>query len=130
MRIAVTPITVTSFGYRHAPAPEADLTYDLRRLLRDPIHQPELRELTGLYDLVADHVNRTPGAFNLATAAAVTAAQLVADTGRPVHVAIGCAGGRHRSPALARIVAGWLKLRGHPIDVRHRDIHRPVLASA
>lgn len=128
MRPPTPLIIVTSFGYRHATAPEADLTYDLRRLLRDPLHRPELRELTGMYDLVAEHVARTPGAYQLANAAAVTAHQLATDTGRSVHLAFGCAGGRHRSVALARVAAGALKLRGHLVDVRHRDVHRPVLA--
>lgn len=130
MRTSGTPIVVTSFGYRHAPAPEADLTYDVRRLLHDPLQLPELRELTGLHDQVAEHLLNTPGAYALATAAAVTAHQLARDTGGPVHVAFGCAGGRHRSVALARMLAGALKLRGHLVQVDHRDVHRPVLAPA
>lgn len=132
MRTPVTPtvVTITSFGYRHAPAPEADLIHDVRRLLHDPLQMPELRQLTGLHDQVAEHLLNTPGAYALATAAAVTVHRLVTLTGRPVHLAYGCAGGRHRSVALARMTAGALKLRGHLVDVRHRDVHRPVLATA
>ena len=39
-------------------------------------------------------------------------------------IAIGCTGGRHRSPVLARAVAEGLRGLGHRAVVRDRDIHR------
>lgn len=47
-----------------------------------------------------------------------------------VDVAIGCAGGRHRSVALADLLAVELAGLGHRAVVEHRDIGRPVLAPA
>lgn len=38
---------VSSFGYGHAPAPDAHLTFDVRHLFRDPHVSPRLRQLTG-----------------------------------------------------------------------------------
>ncbi|MBQ1163605.1 hypothetical protein KBZ21_37035 [Streptomyces sp. A73] len=47
----------------------------------------------------------------------------------PTRIAVGCAGGRHRSVVVATEVATrvW-KLRGVSVRVRHRDIPQPVIA--
>jgi UPF0042 nucleotide-binding protein len=48
---------------------------------------------------------------------------------RPVTVAVGCVGGRHRSVALANELVYTLRIFGYRATVRHRDIERPVLPS-
>lgn len=120
-------VRVTSFGYGHAPAPEADLTVDARRHLRNPHADPAMRELTGLDERVRDHVLRTPGAGTTVYAAATFARELTDYTTQPVTVAVGCVGGRHRSVALAEQIAATLNERGVPTTVTHRDVHRPVI---
>lgn len=120
-------ITVVSFGYGHAPAPEADITIDTRRRLRNPSADPRMRELTGLDDPVRLHVLGTPGAVRLVEDTADLAADLQQLTGGPVTVAIGCVGGRHRSVALAEELAGVLRRDGVKTTVEHRDVHRPVI---
>lgn len=122
------PITVLSFGYLHPwpeGAPTPDITVDLRELLADPAHVPgeRLRDMTGLDREVYRFVFDTPGAYKLMHSAyqlAVTAAQL-----KPVVLAFGCAGGRHRSVALAEQVAGLLQGVGHETVPQHLHVHLP-----
>ncbi|MEU8199320.1 RNase adapter RapZ [Microbispora amethystogenes] len=121
------PVHVTSFGYGHAPAPEADLTVDARRHLRNPHADPGMRELTGLDPAVRKHVLTTPGATTTVYAAATFARELAGTTRSPVTVAVGCVGGRHRSVALAEQIATTLRERGVTATVTHRDVHRPVI---
>lgn len=123
---------ITSFGYRHAEPPPAQITIDVRTLLRDPYVDPRMRALTGRDRAVRDHVQATPGATRLVVATAQLVAGLLDDVadakGVRVDVAIGCAGGRHRSVALADLIAVELGSLGHRTSVTHRDIRLPVLA--
>lgn len=120
------PITIVSFGFRHGEPPEADVTFDVRRSLSDPLDTP-LREMTGLDPAIRDHVCRTPGAFGIAHSLAEAGVELLSNTGRPVVLAVGCGGGRHRAPALAVLTAAML--HGVDIEIVHRDIDKPVLDS-
>lgn len=124
---------ITSFGYRHGDAPAATITLDVRTLLHDPHVDREMRVLTGTDARVRRHVLDTPGAVGLVAATASLVAQLLEDVGDPngirVDVAIGCAGGRHRSVALADVLAAQLRGLGHRSTVEHRDIDMPVLSS-
>ncbi|TQS30074.1 RNase adapter RapZ [Microbispora sp. KK1-11] len=120
-------VHVTSFGYGHGPAPEADLTVDARRHLRNPHADPAMRELTGLDEAVRQHVLTTPGAARLIHNTAVLAADLHAQTRAPVTVAVGCVGGRHRSVAISEEIAATLRSDGVKATVTHRDVHRPVI---
>ncbi|ATE53612.1 RapZ C-terminal domain-containing protein [Actinosynnema pretiosum] len=120
-------ITVLSFGYLHGPAPEAELTIDTRRFLRDParVRSAGLLDSTGLNQVVRDMVMNTPGARDAATTAADFTAALV-ESGKPAVVAVGCAGGRHRSVALAEEIAKQLReVWDYPVTVRHLHIHLP-----
>ncbi|MEU5976362.1 RNase adapter RapZ [Streptomyces sp. NPDC047315] len=126
-------LRIVSFGYGHRPAPTADITLDLRRILRNPHQDPALRELTGLDEVVLQHVLTTPGAIPLVTATAAAAAGLVT-AGVPLTVAVGCVGGRHRAVGAARAVAAMagplLKLAGAAAALEHRDVHQPLLPPA
>ncbi|MEV4383800.1 RNase adapter RapZ [Streptosporangium sp. NPDC049644] len=94
-------VTITSFGYGHSPAPEADLTIDARRNLRNPHHNPAMRQLTGLDLSVRTHVLNTPGARTLIRHTAACILALLAGTGQDVTLATGCTGDWHRSVARA-----------------------------
>lgn len=121
-------VVITSFGYGHAPAPEADLTIDARRHLRNPHADPTMRQLTDLDAVVRKHVLATPGAHQLIRHAAATAKDLLAVARQhPVTVAVGCVGGRHRSTAIAREIGAPLQAQGVAVAVEHRDVHRPVI---
>lgn len=125
---------VTSFGYGHAPPPDATLVLDTRVLLRDPHVDPTLRQMTGLDAAVRERVMATPGAESLVTNTVDTVLALLAEAGNPrgvrVDVAVGCVGGRHRSVALAAEVAARLRAAGVGVDVVHRDVDLPVLMRA
>lgn len=127
--MAPVAITVTSFGYGHSSAPEADLTVDARRRLRDPHVDPAMRQLTGHDEVVRNRVLATPGAEVLALNIVATAWDFYRHTGQPITIAIGCAGGRHRSVVLAETIGDELRAYGIAAVVTHRDVDKPVLAS-
>jgi UPF0042 nucleotide-binding protein len=127
------PVTVLSFGYLHPPTPEldtVDITLDLRRLLADPAHVPgaDMLDRTGLDEDVSRFVFATPGAVELAS----TTARLVRSMARlkPVTAAFGCAGGRHRSVALASDLALLLAFAEVDVTVRHLHVHLPRVLTA
>lgn len=119
---------ITSFGYGHGPAPEADITLDVRKSLRNPHDDPNMRQLTGLDQAVHEHVLDTPGVWHLIRNLSAVVEDLL-DAAETVHVAIGCVGGRHRSVAIAEEVAAQIR-RSMAVRVEHRDIDKPVLKSA
>lgn len=121
-------VTITSFGYLHGEPPRADLPVDLRVSYRDPHVDPALRELTAADPRVQAAVLATPGV--LALVSALTAAVRDLLRGGPVTVAVGCAGGRHRSSVVADQVAARLRVEGIAVTVVHRDIGEPVVARA
>lgn len=122
-------VNIESFGYGHAPAPEADITLDTRRRFRNPHADPAMREKTGLDPAVRQHVMDTPGVRDLVCTSADLALAL-ADAGpldRPVTVAVGCVGGRHRSVAIADAIADRLTRSGIEVTLNHRDVDKPVI---
>ncbi|MBB4702295.1 RapZ C-terminal domain-containing protein [Sphaerisporangium siamense] len=115
-----------SFGYGHAPAPEADLTIDARRLFRNRCDDPAMRHATGLDADVRDHVMATPG-IGSTIAAAIHYAIGLASCGLDCTIAAGCAGGRRRSVVLAAEIARGLRDCGVAVQLTHRDVHSPVI---
>ncbi|WP_262703816.1 MULTISPECIES: RapZ C-terminal domain-containing protein [Streptomyces] len=121
----MTTVTFLSFGYAQpGHPPTAEVTYDLRILLRNLHHDPRLAEMTGLDQAVYEHVMATPGAQRLAHHAAATARDAMEDTGRAIVIAFGCIGGRHRSVALARRTHQLLHDAGIPAETEHCDVDR------
>lgn len=127
-----THCVITSFGVLHAPAPEGDaVAVDLRTALRNPHHDPNMRELTGLDEPVSEHVLATPGAEQIITdtvtrvTAILTAYRHTSTRRCDVHVY--CQGGRHRSVAVAEAVAARLTDLGFGVEIEHRDITKPVI---
>jgi UPF0042 nucleotide-binding protein len=112
-----------SFGFLHGSPPPADLTFDVRRWLRDPAAAEGILDLDGRDPRVQHIVCRTEGAV----AAICHITRMVADfpAGRDCTVAIGCAGGRHRSVALIMLAATLLIMLGMAVELEHRDVHRP-----
>ena len=120
-------VTVISFGYGHDTPPQADVTVDARRLLHDPHIDPTMRALTGLDEPVRRHVLGTPGATAWVEHEAAAVRALLTHVGRPVTVAFGCMGGRHRSVAMASECARILTTAGFKVQVEHRDVTKPVI---
>lgn len=123
-------VQITSFGYLHAEAPEAEITIDLRHHFRDPHVSPELRHLTAEDEAVREAVRSTPGIMPLVFAVAVAAESYLAgpsSAGRPVRVAVGCAGGRHRAASVAMELRDVLVAADVVASVSHRDIEEDVV---
>jgi RNase adaptor protein for sRNA GlmZ degradation len=129
----MTEIRITSFGYLHGTAPEADIALDLRRHFRDPHVSPELRHMTAEDEEVQTAVKRTPGIGDVVRG---VVGMTVGYLGGPakvdtVTIAVGCAGGRHRAAVVAEEIARRLRyvysVNGDGVDVVHRDLHRPVV---
>ncbi|TLQ38880.1 hypothetical protein FEF34_40290 [Streptomyces marianii] len=125
---APAAVELISFGYLHSLAPEADLVIDMRRHFRDPHVTPGLRELTADHELVMRAVFDTDGVPELAVAirAAVDAFRAGPSAGT-VRVAVGCAGGRHRSAAMVNYLEMQYRGDGIKASKEHRDIHLPVV---
>lgn len=121
-------VEITSFGYLHDPAPEADLIVDLRHHFRDPHVNPNMRFSTADDQPVVDAVLGTSGIRQLVSGLVTVATAMGAGPGDPpVTLAIGCAGGRHRAPVVARTVAAELSSGGFYVTTIHRDLHKPVV---
>jgi RNase adaptor protein for sRNA GlmZ degradation len=120
-------VTITSFGYIHAAPPAAHVIIDVRHHFRDPHLDPALRDLDASDGRVYAVVLETPGVFDLVMAAASAAAAFLSGpVPGPACVAIGCAGGRHRAPAIA--IATSLVLADWGITACVGHITRPVVA--
>lgn len=122
-------IRIVSFGYGHGTPPVAEFTYDLRAQLRNPFHDQELKNLTGLDQPVYDHVLNTAGAERWAFNAVALALGLIEDTAPSAEVVIawGCVGGRHRSVGLARRSHEILTAAGYDVVLEHRDVDKALL---
>ncbi|WP_035800537.1 RapZ C-terminal domain-containing protein [Kitasatospora mediocidica] len=125
-------VEILSFGYLHGEPPTAHIVLDLRHHFRDPHISPELRHLTAHDQAVRDTVAATPGIAELvrATAAAVAAYRLgPSATARPLIVATGCAGGRHRAASVALELQLLLSSAEFDlsVSVAHRDLAKPVV---
>jgi hypothetical protein len=117
-------IMITSFGYGHGPAPFAHLIVDVRHHFRDPA----LRHLTATDERVVRAVLETPGVPALVRSIVLAVSAFLAGPGGgPVVVAIGCVGGRHRSPVIAADVTQMLQHAGIRPSLGHRDMGRPVI---
>ncbi|MFJ4637558.1 ATPase [Streptomyces hygroscopicus] len=127
----MTTVEIVSFGFGHGAPPEAHLTLDLRQHFRDPHVNPALRYMTAEDRAVRQAVLGTAGVRPLLRAS-VRAVQAFAagPSGGRIVVAVGCVGGRHRSATVAHCLARRLRRRGLEVELRHRDLWRPVLERA
>lgn len=119
-------ICIISFGYLHQDAPEgAHLVVDLRHHFRDPA--PALVDLSFPDERVRDRVLATPGIGLLTDASVLAADAFAAGPGTDdVVLAVGCAGGQHRAPTVASEVCERLRIRGHSVDLVHRDLRENI----
>jgi UPF0042 nucleotide-binding protein len=119
--------TLTSFGYKHGLPLDTDLVIDCR-FLPNPHWVDELRPLTGLDAPVREYVLGQPitDEFlqHLDAMLALLLPAYVAEGKSYLTIAFGCTGGRHRSVAIAEVVAAALREKGFDLRVAHRDVDR------
>jgi len=120
-------IAIVSFGYKYGQPVGLDLVLDVR-FIPNPFFVPELRPLTGLDPRVKEYVMGH-----------AEAQRFIDEVGRllefllPLYqregksyltIGLGCTGGRHRSPVLARQLQSRLATAGFESNVRDHDIAR------
>lgn len=121
-------VNVVSFGFKYGLPMEADLVFDVR-FLPNPYYIDELRPQTGLDQGVADYVLQSKQAQGylprLEELLAYSLPLYVEEGKTSLVIAVGCTGGRHRSVAVAHVLAEFLRSRcGCPVTENHRDMAR------
>ncbi|PXA67668.1 RNase adapter RapZ [Cryobacterium arcticum] len=121
-------LTVMSFGFKYGLPTDVDMVADAR-FLPNPFWIPELRPHTGLDPEVAEYVLGQEGAREFIDAYAAAVRPVLAgyqrENKRHATIAIGCTGGKHRSVAMARELAGLLQeFPGVAVSLKHRDLGR------
>jgi len=120
-------ISIVSFGYKYGLPVGMDLVLDVR-FIPNPFFVAELRPLTGLDAAVREYVMAQPEARRF-----VDEVGSLFDFLMPLYqregksyltVGLGCTGGRHRAPVLARELKEYLKRAGYEANVRDNDIAR------
>ncbi|MDP9346521.1 MAG: RNase adapter RapZ [Actinomycetota bacterium] len=117
-----------SFGFKHGPARDADIIFDVR-FLPNPHYEPELRPLTGHDQRVVDHIGRDGRLEELLghiePLLDFLLPQYISEGKAHLSIAIGCTGGRHRSVAIAEHLSRRWKERDDVfVEINHRDIAR------
>jgi len=120
-------IAVVSFGYKYGQPVGLDLVLDVR-FIPNPFFIAELRPLTGLDARVAEYVMAQPEARRF-----IDEIERLLEFLLPLYrregksyltIGLGCTGGRHRSPVLARELRERLAQAGFEAVVRDHDIVR------
>src|SRR3954451_15274016 len=121
-------VTFQSFGFKHGPPRDADLTFDVR-FLPNPHWEAKLRPLTGTHPEIVEYVNREGrlDAFyeRLIPLLEFLLPQYLKEGKAHLMVAIGCTGGRHRSVVIAEELARRYQ-ENHDVFVEsvHRDLDK------
>ena len=121
-------VTFQSFGFKHGPPRDADLTFDCR-FLPNPHWEAELRPLTGHDRRVVEFIEREGGLSDLYARLFplldYLIPQYLGEGKAHLMVAIGCTGGRHRSVVIAEDLATRYRERDDVfIEVVHRDVDK------
>ena len=120
-------VSVSSFGYKYGLPLEADLVLDVR-FLPNPYYVESLRRKTGMDAEVYDYVfsfPQTEGYMKRLKDLLSYTLPLYAEEGKTVLViAVGCTGGHHRSVAVTRALAEYIRGLGYQVSENHRDMTR------
>jgi UPF0042 nucleotide-binding protein len=118
-------LTIFSFGFKYGIPAEADLVFDVR-FIRNPFFEEGLKQLTGLDEPVRDFVLERPETASFLKVFLPFLTFMVplyrADGRAYLTIAIGCTGGQHRSPVIARAAAAALAGPELRVTLRDRDI--------
>lgn len=118
-------LSVISFGYSLGIPRDADIVLDVR-FLPNPFYVKELKGLSGLDARVQQYVLSSAEAQEFLLKITELLQYLLPLYRREgktrLTVAIGCTGGKHRSPAVAQRLGEILKERGQDVIITHRDL--------
>lgn len=120
-------ISIVSFGYKYGAPVGMDLLLDVR-FIPNPFFVPELRLLTGLDSRVRDYVMAQKDARKFIEEVGRLLEFLIPAYRREAKsyltIGLGCTGGRHRAPVLARALQERLRKSGFDVEVRDQDLAR------
>ena len=120
-------VNVVSFGYKYGIPIEADLVLDVR-FLPNPFYIDELRHTCGLDQEVYDFVfqfQQTQDFMKYLERLIAFLLPLYNEEGKSVLViAVGCTGGQHRSVAVTKALAEFIRRKGYQASESHRDMTR------
>jgi UPF0042 nucleotide-binding protein len=120
-------VALVSFGYKYGHPVGLDLILDVR-FIPNPFFVSELRQLTGIDAPVHEYVMRYLESRRFVDEVARLLEFLIPLYQREgksyLTIGLGCTGGRHRSPVLARELKERLAQMGLATQVRDHDIER------
>ena len=120
-------VSVISFGFKYGIPIEADLVFDVR-FLPNPYYLAELRGQTGLDEGVRNFVFGYQQSLDFLNKAEDLIGFLlphyVEEGKTALVIAIGCTGGQHRSVAITRALADFIRQKGYNATENHRDMTR------
>ena len=120
-------VNVVSFGFKYGIPIEADLVFDVR-FLPNPYYIAELRHQTGLDEPVRSFVfnyqQTREFMIHLENLMSFLLPKYVAEGKTVLVIGIGCTGGQHRSVAITRALAEFIRQKGYQASENHRDMTR------
>lgn len=120
-------VSVISFGFKYGIPIEADLVFDVR-FLPNPYYLAELRDQTGLDEGVRNFIFGYQQTLDFLSKVEDLIAFLlphyVQEGKSALVIAVGCTGGRHRSVAITRALAEFIRQKGYNAAENHRDMTR------
>ena len=116
---------VMSFGFKRGLPRQADLVVDVR-FLPNPFYIETLCRQSGLDEDVRVFVMEHPTTKEFMSRWTEMLDFLIPhyreEGKRRLVIAVGCTGGQHRSVAIAEAIGAWLKEKGLPTEINHRDL--------
>ena len=120
-------VSVISFGFKYGIPLEADLVFDVR-CLPNPYYIAELRHQTGLdagvRDFVFGYQQTRDLMAHLESLLSFLLPLYVEEGKTALVIAVGCTGGHHRSVAVTRALADFIRQKGYNASESHRDMTR------
>lgn len=120
-------VSVISFGFKYGIPLEADLVFDVR-FLPNPYYIAELRDRTGLEEGVREFVfgyqQTRDFVRHLENLISFLLPLYVEEGKTALVIGIGCTGGHHRSVAVTRALADFIRQKGYNAAENHRDMTR------
>ena len=116
---------IMSFGFKRGLPRQADLVADVR-FLPNPFYIDSLCRHSGLDEDVRKFVMEHPTTQEFMRRYTEMLDFLIPhyreEGKRRLVIAVGCTGGAHRSVAIAEAIGAWLREKGLPTEINHRDL--------
>ena len=120
-------VSVISFGFKYGIPIEADLVFDVR-FLPNPYYIAELRHQTGLdqgvWDFIFGYQQTRDFMKHLEGLIGFLLPLYVGEGKTALVIGVGCTGGHHRSVAITRALAEFIRQKGYSAAENHRDMTR------